>query len=272
MNISSRVPLLLLVAVATGCGGGGDSDAGPTDARVPGLDGSTLPDGGAADAGLVDSGPPDAGTSDSGAVDAGTTDAGADPDAGLTWPDPSRPAPDWVDLTVGPVGSCPALTPCGGDIVGTWDLSGGCFEVDIESAISSCPGAMVTRREGRGRGRVRFESSGAAHRVAESVVETDLFFPAVCAAFFSCSMLEDAMRGLVDEASCTADSTGNCECTASLSTVIDDMDTYSTMSNEIVGGFSGKRWEYCVDGEQLRYRDSSATEPREPGTVTLRRL
>lgn len=269
MNTTRRVLLLLLAAAAFACGGESDPDAGAArDARAA-LDASA-PDASVPDASVPDGAVADAGIRDSGA-DAGPADSGP-PDAGLTWPDPGRPAPDWVELTVGPAGSCPALTPCGGDIVGTWDLSGGCFEVDIESAIASCPGAMVTRREGRGRGRVRFESSGAAHRVAESVVETDLFFPAVCAAFFSCTMLEDAMRGVVDEASCVADSGSNCECTASLSTTIDDMDTYSTMADEIVGGFSGKRWEYCVDGEQLRYRDSSPTEPREPGTVTLRRL
>jgi hypothetical protein len=32
-----------------------------------------------------------------------------------------------------------------------------------------------------------------------------------------------------------------------------------------------RRWDYCIQGDALRYRDVSAREPREPGVITLRR-
>ena len=255
----TRAGLVLgLAVIAMACG---TETMTPTDA------GGGEVDAGAADAG----GGSDAGGGMDAATDAGSmSDAGAD--ATVMWPDAGTlPAPEWADLTVGPAGSCPGFTPCGGDIVGVWDLNGGCFEVDIESSISACPGAMVTRRVGRGRGRVVFRADGTAHRVAESVVEADTFFPAVCTAFYSCDMLQSAMRMLVTEATCTEDSAGDCNCTSRLITSIDDTDTYTIEGNEIVGGFSGKRWEYCIAGDRLDYRDSSPSGPLEPGDIELLR-
>lgn len=247
---------LVALMVAVGCG----DDDGPGDA---GRDASSASDAGDAGAGR------DAAAVDGGSSDAGSPDTGA-PDADVPWPDAGGlPAPDWAPLTVGPAGSCPEFVPCGGDVVGVWDVSGGCFEVDIESAISRCPGAMVTRREGRGRGRVVFGADGIAHRVAVSEVEADVFFPALCAAVFSCEMLEAAMASLVTEASCGTTPTGDCECTAVQRTTIDDTDAYRVEGDEIVG--TTKRWEFCIAGDTLTYRDSSPSGTREPGVVELSR-
>lgn len=253
----TSVALFLAGALALGgCGDDtvADDAGGGTDA------------GGATDAGM-DAGT-DAGTDAGGDTDAGGSDAGMG-DARIYWPDSGGiPEPVWVDLTVGPAGSCPGFTPCGGDVLGTWDLNGGCFEIDIESAISRCPGAMVTRRVGRGRGRVVYEAT-TAHRVAESIVEADTFFPATCARFFSCTMLQDAMAMLWTEASCTSDPSGACNCTARQLTFVDDRDLYTIEGNEIVGSASGKRWEYCIAGDRFDYRDVSPSGPLEPGDVEL---
>jgi hypothetical protein len=259
MTKLGRTWLAVLVSCAMlACGddgppGGVDGGGAPGDGGSAAMDGG----GGEGDAG---SPPTDAG--------------GAAADAGEpAWPDDGSmlPAPAWAALTVGPLDSCPALTACGGDVVDAWDVSGGCFEVDIESTIASCPGAMVTRREGRGRGRVVFGADGFAHRVAQAEVEVDVFIPAICAAVVSCPMIEAAMRPYVSEASCTANAMGACECTATNRTAIDDRDAYRVEGNEIVSVSSGKRWAYCIDGDRLSYRDTSAAEPREPGIVELTR-
>ncbi|MGE3635747.1 MAG: hypothetical protein AB7P00_37930, partial [Sandaracinaceae bacterium] len=213
---------------------------------------------------------------DAGSCVAGSTDAGASVGGAVAgvvpmWPGSGLPPPEWVALSVGAAGSCPAFTPCGGDVVGAWDVSAGCFEVDVETAIASCPGATVTRREGRGRGRVLFEAGGLAHRVAQSEVEVDTLIPALCAAFVSCASIEATMRMAATEARCTTSAAGDCQCTATIRTSIDDTDAYTTAGDEIVSVSSGKRWEYCVTGDQLVYRDSSPAGPREPGTVDLTR-
>ena len=241
------------------CGGDETSDA---DAGVDA--GARVDAGGGSDSGS------DAGMDSGASVDAGASDS-ATSDARIDWPDGGGVSdPTFVDLSVGAAGSCPGFTPCGGDVVGTWDLGGGCVEIDIESAISMCPGATVTRRVGRGRGRVVFGPT-SAHRVAESIVEADTFFPAVCAAFFSCAMLEDAMAMRWTEATCTSMPSGDCNCTARQLTFIDDRDLYTLSGNEIVGGASGKRWAYCIAGDRFDYRDVSPSPPLEPGDVQLMR-
>lgn len=52
---------------------------------------------------------------------------------------------------------------------------------------------------------------------------------------------------------------------------IDDRDAYTIEGNEIVSSTAGKRWEYCIEGDTLRYRDTGDVEPREPGIVELTR-
>jgi len=127
----------------------------------------------------------------------------------------------------------------------------------------------VTREVGRGRGCVDFGAGGIAHRVAESQVDIDLFVPALCASLVSCATIESRIRARGLDASCPADATGNCNCTAHYNTSIDDTDGYTTASNEIIGTVSGKHWEYCVAGTQLNYRDTSPSGAREPGIIEL---
>ena len=188
-------------------------------------------------------------------------------DAGALGP----PAP--VPVTVVTRGTCPALTACGGAIAGTWDVSGVCIEVPIADTVALCPGAMITRADGQARGRVVFGTAPAiARRVAEANVQVDLTVPAVCARLLGgCAALQATIVLSAPDTVCTASSAGDCACTSRVRSVIDDGDLYATRSNEIVSETTGKRWGYCVAGAELRYVDRSATGPREPGVVSLRR-
>ncbi len=256
---------ILVSLLAAGCGGGGGTsrDAGAGTDAAPS-------DGGATDAPPT----PDGGSpGDGGAPDGGDPSDGGDPfgDAGDPFGDGGAlGTPEWVELTVGPPGTCDALVPCGGDVRGTWDVSGGCFEIDVDGALSECPGAMATRYEGQGRGRVVFDET-VAHRVAQSRVEIDVFFPAICATYYSCDMLETALAAAAGDATCTTETSGACRCTARHRTEIDDTDFYTVEGDEIVSTTSGKRWAFCIEGDALRYEDTSPTGPREPGTVHLAR-
>ncbi len=240
------------------------------------LDG-TVGDGSTADA-ASDAAGPDAALDAAvdAAFDAAVTDDGGGIDAGfdgaVEWPEGcGTPEPEWVDLTVGEPGTCDDFTACGGDIVGSWDVRGGCLEVAIMDALSDCPGADVTRREGRGRGCVTFGEDGFATRVADAIVEVDLFVPSSCAAFVSCASIESQIAATGVDVSCPVDDVGNCLCTTRVVSRIDNRDAYRTEGDEIVSTTGGKRWEYCVDGEDLTYVDTSPTGPREPGIVDLRR-
>lgn len=203
------------------------------------------------------------------AQDSGAASDGSNPfaDAGALG------EPAWVPITVLTAGTCPAITACGGNIVGTWDVSAACIEVPIEQALALCPGAMITRREGRARGRVTFGATPmVARRVAQSEATVESFVPQACAqAVGGCMGLQALLQRGAPTATCAAGAMGGCDCRATASFTIDDGDAYRTEGNEIVSATSGKRWEYCVEGEGLRYRDTSPSGMREPGSISLRR-
>ena len=232
--------------------------------------------------------PPDA------AVDAPRADAGSDTvavdaapdapvgvDAALLPPTDVPPIyedagalgdPPWVALDVRSTSACPALAACGGAIVGTWDVAGGCFELPVPADLMRCPGASVTRTTGRARGRVAF-GPVLANRAAQWEVVAELAIPALCASVVGgCDGLQNIIRGAFPDAACGADgASGNCRCAIRQTGSLRDGDGYTTMNNQIVSATLGRRWDYCVAGDRLRYRDASAMAPREPGLIELQR-
>lgn len=219
--------------------------------------------------------------------DAGEPDVIAPEDAEPPSPDgsilPSRDAgdpfgdagplgpPEWQALDVVDAGECDPLIACGGDELGTWDVAGGCIEVPVPMELMRCPGAAVTRREGRARGRVTFED-GVADRTAQFEVELEVFVPELCAGFVGgCEVIASRFAAVAPDSACVTEAEGDCRCAARQTGVIDDGDAYAIESDQIVSTTSGKRWDYCVEGTLLRYRDVSGTTMLEPGIITLER-
>lgn len=180
--------------------------------------------------------------------------------------------PVWVPLEVRTGdSSCPPLAPCGGNELGTWDVGGGCIDLVSPEQLMSCPGARVSRATGRARGRVTF-AGGIARRASQWEVEAELFIPAVCAAVVGgCSALQTFVRASFPGSTCMVMGAGNCQCAVRMGGAIDDGDLYTTSANQIVSTSSGKRWNYCVAGNQLRYTDVSRSGPREAGIIQLTR-
>ncbi len=254
------------------------ADAGTEDASRP-VDGGTPEDAGGADDAAA--GEDAASTSDAGTpVDAGAgpRDAAAR-DVGTVLPpaDGGNPFgdagalgdPAWVPMTVLTDGThCPPLEACGGDVTGTWDVSGGCFEVDL-SAIDRCPTAVASAT-GQARGRVTFDGA-IARRVAQSEVNVQVYVPALCARFVpgGCPAIQTQIQMATPDAACVTQTDTSCLCQARQLNVIDDTDAYTTSSTQIIG--SVKRWDYCIAGDSLRYEDASPSGPREPGIIELTR-
>lgn len=243
-----------------GCGDDGDS--------VEGDAGSGREDAGtaAADQGMVvtDGSVPE---TDGGAMADGATpmgDAGPGADAGEL---PVCGTPPTFAIDVVDPGECPTLTVCGGDEVGIWDFAGGCVEVDL-SAIGTCPGATVTRREGFGRGCVDFDGT-FARRVGEATVEIETHVPPSFCTAGGCMALQNQLRASgVMGATCADAPDGGCDCEASTTNSIEHAAAYTIEGNTIVSG--GKRWDYCVEGAAMSYTDVSFGS-REPGIYDLTR-
>lgn len=179
--------------------------------------------------------------------------------------------PPWAALDVRTSTSCPPLVACGGSVLGTWDVSGGCIDVPVPPQLMMCPGARVTRSVGRARGRVTFGPL-IANRAAQWEVEVELFIPQLCAAFVGgCMGIQTAVRNALPDSVCATEGAGDCRCAARQSGDIRDADGYVTMNNQIVSATLNKRWNYCIEGNRLRYQDVSAMGAREPGTIALTR-
>ena len=162
---------------------------------------------------------------------------------------------------------CTPLVPCGGNITGTWDVSGGCVAIDL-SQIMRCPGATVSA-SGQSRGRVTFDGM-VAHRAAETEINMQLGVPAVCASFLGgCMALETRIRMGQPDSTCVTETDGSCYCQVRNHSAINQTDGYTTMGNEIIGQTSGKTWAYCVSGGMLSYEDNSPSGMREPGIIRL---
>jgi hypothetical protein len=284
MNSPSRIlASFLVLAVATlsfGCGGDDECGSGSRCAGPPfdaGADMNVRSDlGSDTDAGSDVDASADV---DAGDVDAGASDAGAMTDGGSLLPpfdagDPFGDAgtlgtPAWVPLDVLVDGTtCPPLDACGGDELGSWDVTGGCVDFAVPEEFALCTGATITA-SGRARGRVTF-GGGFADRTAQSEVSADVFIPGFCAGLAGgCAAVEDLIVMSIPGSVCVATPAGDCRCAARMVNVIDDADAYTTMSNQIVSTTSGKRWDYCITDGEMRYRDVSTSGSTEPGIIEL---
>jgi hypothetical protein len=254
-------------------------DAARPDATVPGV---TAPDAAAPDVTVPGVTVPDAAAPDVTVPDAATPDVTPTPDvapAPDVTPTPDvAPAPDvavigeppWVPLDVRTT-ACPPLVACGGAVSGTWDVAGGCFDLPVPADLMRCPGARVTSTSGRARGRVTF-GPVIASRAAEWEVQAEVLIPSYCAAAVGgCAVLQGLARGSFPGAVCTEGPGRDCRCNVRQTGGLRDGDAYTTVNNQIVSASLNRRWDYCVTGARMRYRDVSAAAPREPGTIELLR-
>jgi hypothetical protein len=284
MIISRRIVAFVALSlglVAAGCG----------DSTPAAPDGGTRPDGGT---GTVDSGT--AGTDSGTRSDGGTgVDAGGDVDGGSVGSDggirsdgsvgPGRDAgdpfgdagpggaPEWVDIEVLLDGTtCDDLVPCGGDVEGTWDVTGGCVDFELPSELEFCTGYTIEATIARARGRATFDGTTAT-RIAQSEVEVELFIPmGLCTGDLigGCPGIEMRIMDAGLDGTCVSEGAGDCRCTAYTLYTIDDSATYTTSGNQIMSG--GKTWDYCVTDGSMRYEDVTGGDDDEPGIIELGRL
>lgn len=275
MRTTLTTALALCLAACSSTGVATPDDAAADTASTADV---TTADAATADVTTADVTTADTSTTDVTATDVTTTDAATDgsilppPDANGPFADASAPPP-WVPLDVRSDTACPALMACGGDVVGAWNVSGGCIDLPVPSELMRCPGARVSSTSGRARGTVVF-GPVIAQRAAEWMVEAEVFIPALCATVVGgCNAVQSAIRGAIADSACVTTAAGDCRCALRQQGSISDGDGYVTRANQIVSASLRKTWDYCIDGTRLRYRDVSGTSAgtREPGTIELTR-
>ncbi|HVH40829.1 MAG TPA: hypothetical protein VM925_00755 [Labilithrix sp.] len=239
------------MALWSGCGGVEESPA------------STLRDGGVGGGGADAAGQDSGGiTPDSGdtkvLVDAGGQDADASKEVDSGLPPP-------VTVTYG---TCPAFTACGGDVIGTWAVSGGCVSADTFAAAKQppCEGVQESDVVIKAAGTM-VATATTIHRKSKVDMSAKLFIPQACAAQAggNCALVEYGLTNeiepgtppLFDKASCTSAGGGACNCTVSRATAEDETSDYTVAGNTLTSTNPTRTFDYCVDGTKNTYKETT---------------
>jgi hypothetical protein len=164
--------------------------------------------------------------------------------------------------------SCASVTPCGGDVVGTWTPSGGCIVDPLATAKSLCPLLTVNSEVATVTGSVTF-STGAAMRNYVAHYGMDITIPAICLDAETCAEIESGYQLYVPGTTCTDVADGACRCTGSIDTTAAQESAYTETNDEIVTP-SGDHYVYCVSGSTMQYQHISGPAV-EIGSYTLKR-
>jgi hypothetical protein len=164
--------------------------------------------------------------------------------------------------------SCPAFTPCGGDVVGTWAAAAGCVDDPLATSKSLCPALVVNSETASVEGAVTFTSDFVTRGYTVHYA-MDVTIPASCLTIATCAQIQTAYQAYLPDTSCADAPAGACHCQATFATDAAQASMYSTSDDEVVTT-SGDRYAYCVSGNTLQYRHVSGPSA-EIGSYTLRK-
>jgi hypothetical protein len=158
--------------------------------------------------------------------------------------------------TGGSGAGCPSVSPCGGNIVGTWKVTQSCVTAtdDLSNTGSGCPGASAVLDFMYG-GTITYNADQTFNSTITVSEVTHEHFPSGCMPFgLTCQQLgQSAMDAGVG--SCSTDAQGGCTCdaTTTLATTTPN-GTYSVSgSRTTTTSAAGKTstGSYCVQGNVL---------------------
>jgi hypothetical protein len=154
---------------------------------------------------------------------------------------------------------------CGGSLVGTWKYVAGCVEPSTWAELKSkCPGFTATKVKfaiDPKFNALTFTPGGKFTRAIKGTIAGTGHFPATCAKL-GCKVLESAIKLTAPLATvtCAKASAGGCSCTLSVPLAHVGAGSYTTKGGDITvtGGAKTLPYFFCVKGNQLRYRGTTA--------------
>lgn len=205
----------------------------------------------------------DAGT-DSGSNGQQQSEAGTD--AGQTF--------DGVPITYG---ACPAFTGCGGDVVGSRSVVGGCLSDTAFDALKQGACSGIEEREIQILAKGSYDATASSiERTLEIKLSGKAFVPRTCVDSFGfpgapCSLLGPALtqgvggQKVFDTASCATTTTPaeGCDCTVGRTVKQSGAAAYTVTGNVLTttspdDAPSERTYEYCVEGDDLTFRETTA--------------
>jgi hypothetical protein len=158
-----------------------------------------------------------------------------------------------VDIEI--AASCDALSPCGGDVLGTWAYTDGCVSVDFDRVREACPTATVDATA-TASGIVVIDSFDV-ERESTVWTEAEIGLPASCA-ILGCAMMA-SLLATEGDATCTDTSSGGCDCTLRNVTTSRQSDGYRLEGDSLITD-DGEVYDYCRSGDTLLYGEREGTD------------
>jgi hypothetical protein len=183
--------------------------------------------------------------------------------------------------------SCKNVTPCGGDLVGTWSVTSSCLQVsgelDLMAAGMDCPSAPLT-----GSLLVTgtwIAQSNGVYRDATSTSGQEQFTLApecllMSGTTITCDRISPVFGALgYSSVTCTSTSAGGCNCTASIDQVggvgvVSFWPPFSgtyAIAGDVVTIDDESEYSYCVSGDMLRLTPLRTDTVTVSGAVVLQR-
>ncbi|MCC7536440.1 MAG: hypothetical protein IT379_09510 [Deltaproteobacteria bacterium] len=152
------------------------------------------------------------------------------------------------------IGGCPTFSGCGGEIEGTWSYDGACIDDEMPFDTSFCPSIRLVDTNGEVSGTLTV-ADGLLTQSTTASFSATFDLPGECTMGLACSMIESALDGAdgIDGSACSEAGDG-CRCTITTANTSMSSDMV-TISGNIATTGSGERYEYCVSGGTLRYRN-----------------
>jgi hypothetical protein len=251
------------MGVVAGSGGAGNGGGAASGANGEGMDVDLMRSnvggtGGASGAGMGGSGSggaPSAGGSPSAEGGAAGANATGGSGSSIDVPASTRTVP-------ASVGTCPAFTPCGGALDGIWTYASVCLdpaELGLDLLQGLCEGSSIAFEDGAG-ATLAFDRGQVARR-GEALGDGSLIMPIDCvdAMLGGCAELEPFL-GIPCVESATS-------CTCSYPATVDFGQQPATSDGSVFVFGDGRTFDYCVEGDELRYRETG--DVQEDGLYTL---
>jgi hypothetical protein len=108
-------------------------------------------------------------------------------------------------------GSCAAVSPCGGNIVGTWTITTSCVTAtrDLSSVCTGASADLAFTYSGT----VTYNSDGTDSLSVSVIIASHEHYPSGCMPFgLTCDQLAQGAKDAGISGNCSTDATGGCTC------------------------------------------------------------
>jgi hypothetical protein len=160
------------------------------------------------------------------------------------------------------VESCDEFSPCGGNIVGSWDIVESCIDEAGVAPVEDCPNSTYRYSQYDVDGGYVFDTNGGVTATFDIRFAYVWNLPRSCVGDLTCMEIEQTLNmattpdaSVVFHASCP-EAPSECRCDVSGSITGTNSLTYTTSGSTLtlVTSDSESTQQYCVDGDDLTMR------------------